>query len=588
MELKTYFAILARRWQVVILVILAAVGLSIFASKYVDYEAEARLQVITPMGGSLGYTYYETTFASRLMNTYAQIATSNQLKSELKEKLGVDVLPNITVKIIPDSEIIQILVDSRDPALAAEAANTLAELIIARQEKVVASNPSSEELTLLNARKKELEESLAQAQKEYDELVKGYSETVSKMAILERTMSLNDQSYQNTLDQYQRAQQSGATSQIKSLGEALSSLEQEREALDRQYEELSVRSNTYSQQILMSRQMIQSQQSMYTDLIGRYENVYSSQLREARSQNILIVSPAVEATEPTLSPVFLAVFGFLAGLIGGIVLAFLVDNLDARIFSPDQLETLTETPVLGAFPRLNRKQMIHQDTLFYALHGDFLMFRKKIIKILQNRRMRIILITSPNVHEGKSTVAAGVASILAANRSNVLLVDANLYSPQLHSLYSVSNGKDICTFLNDEKCMVEDVIRKNVRPGIDLLPCMAGVDDASEFFQSDRFKVLFEKLNAYDYVLVDTSALMFSPEAYSLTSSTDGVLVVVHRGRTTANDVRSVNKYLEDISGKLLGFVINQTPMKLAYAQTKVGRVGRFKIDPEKTIPRHS
>ena len=54
MELKTYFAILARRWQVVILVILAAVGLSIFASKYVDYEAEARLQVITPMGGSLG------------------------------------------------------------------------------------------------------------------------------------------------------------------------------------------------------------------------------------------------------------------------------------------------------------------------------------------------------------------------------------------------------------------------------------------------------------------------------------------------------------------------------------------------------
>ncbi|HNB35023.1 MAG TPA: hypothetical protein PK414_02315, partial [Anaerolineales bacterium] len=224
MELKTYFAILARRWQIVVFVILAAVGLSIFASKYVDYEAEARLQVITPMGGSLGYTYYETTFASRLMNTYAQIATSNQLKSELKEKLGVDVLPNITVKIIPDSEIIQILVDSRDPALAAEAANTLAELIIARQEKVVASNPSSEELTLLDARKKELEESLAQAQKEYDELVKGYSETVSKMAILERTMSLNDQSYQNTLDQYQRAQQSGATSQIKSLGEALSSL----------------------------------------------------------------------------------------------------------------------------------------------------------------------------------------------------------------------------------------------------------------------------------------------------------------------------------------------------------------------------
>jgi capsular polysaccharide biosynthesis protein len=588
MELKTYFTILARRWQVIVLVILAAVGLSILGSKYVDYEAETRLQVITPMGGSLGYTYYETTFANRLMNTYAQIATSNQLKSELKKELGVDVLPNITVKIIPDSEIIQIIVESRDPALAAKTANTLAALIISRQETVVSDNPSSEELTLLDERKQELEEALAQAQKEYAELVAGYSETISKMAVLERTMRLNDENYQNLRDQYQRAQQSGSSSLAKSLGEAVTSLEQEMEALDRQYEELSVSSNTYSQQILMARQMIQSQQSLYTDLVARYDSVYSSQLREARSQNILIVSPAVEAKEPMLSPVFLAVLGLLAGLIGGIVAAFLVDNLDTRIFTPDQVEALTETPVLGAFPRLNRKQMLYQDTLFYALHGDFLIFRKKVIKVFQNRRMRTILVTSPNEQEGKSTVLAGVASILAANRSKVLLVDANLYKPQLHELYSVSDGKDVYSFLNDEKCKVEDVIRKNVKPGIDLLPCLAGVDDASEFFQSDRFKALFEKVGNYDYVLVDTSALMFSPEAYSLTSSADGVLVVVCRGRTTANDIRSVGKYLEDISGKLLGFVINKTPMKLAYAHSKAGRLGRFKIDPEKTIPRHS
>ncbi|MBL8062678.1 MAG: AAA family ATPase [Anaerolineales bacterium] len=588
MELKTYFTILARRWQVVVLVVLVAVGLAIFASRYVDYEAETRLQVITPMGGSLGYTYYETTFANRLMNTYAQIATSNQLKSELKKELGLDVLPNITVKIIPDSEIIQIIVESRDPALAAKTANTLAELIINRQEKVVAGSPSSEELTLLEKRKEEFEVSIAEAQQEYNDLVQGYSQTTSKIAILERAMALKDEAYQNILDQYQRAQQAGAVTQAKTLGEELSSLEREMEAFDQEYEDLSVASNTYSQQILMARQVIQSQQGMYADLVARYDNVYSSLLKEARSQNILIISPAVEATEPMLSPVFLAVLGFLGGVIGGIVAAFVVDNLDTRIYTSDQVDLLTETPVLGAFPRLNRKQMAYQDTLFYALHGDFLMFRKRIIKVFQNRRMKIILVSSPNPQEGKSTVLAGIASILAANRSRVLLVDANLYKPHLHNLYSITEGGDIYTFLNDESCRIEDVIHKNVKPGIDLLPCLSGVDDASEFFQSDRFKVLFEKASTYDYILVDTSALMFSPEAYSLTSSADGVLVVVRRGRTTSGDIRSVSKYLEDISGKLLGFVINQTPMKLAYAHAKANRPGRFRVDPEKTIPRHS
>ena len=87
MEMKAYLAILGRRWRIVLLVWLVICGAAVYGSRYIlpSYQAETRLRVITPEAGSFGDTYHETTFANRLMNTYAQIATSEQVMNDLKK-----------------------------------------------------------------------------------------------------------------------------------------------------------------------------------------------------------------------------------------------------------------------------------------------------------------------------------------------------------------------------------------------------------------------------------------------------------------------------------------------------------------------
>ena len=203
MEMKTYLAILGRRWRVILLIGLVISGAAVYGSKYVlpIYQAETRLRVITPEAGSFGDTYHETTFANRLMNTYAQIATSEQVMNELKEKLNLETLPDISVKIIPDSEIILIVVKSSDPSLAAETANGLAEVIISKQDEVMRNSANSEELNILTDRRNKLETELAQAKAEQSRLVPIYSQTLAQIEVLDKTIRMKEASYQTFLSQ---------------------------------------------------------------------------------------------------------------------------------------------------------------------------------------------------------------------------------------------------------------------------------------------------------------------------------------------------------------------------------------------------
>jgi capsular exopolysaccharide synthesis family protein len=588
MELKTYLTILARRWQIILLIVLVSIGVSLFATRYVSYEAETKLQVITPVGGSFDYIYYETTFANRLMNTYAQIATSNQLKSELKAKLNLAVLPNISIKTIPDSEIIQIIVESRDPALAARTANALAELIISRQDNVVTDSANSEEINILNERKAELEKSLTAAQQEYDSLVQDYSQTAARIAVIERTIQVKEATYQNNMAQSQQVLLSGVPGRATALNEEAERLAKELEVLNKQYEELSTDSNKYSQQLLMVRQTIQNDQTAYASLLARYDSALNAQHREERSQNILIVSPAVEPSEPTLSRFFIVLLGLMCGLIGGIVLAFVFDSLDTRIISSEQVTAITAMPVLGGYPHFSRQK--HQkDNVLPALYGDYLIMQKKLFQILQSRNARMLMVTSPNPMEGKSTISASLAASLAENRCKVLLIDANLRRPQQHILHSVSEGQDLHSFLNGESVKLEDVIRKDVKPGVDLLPCFPGDDDPAQLLRSPLLQVLFEKAKAYDFILIDVPALLSVPDAYTLTDFVDGILIVIRRGRTTIGDIKSTHSYLEDINSKLLGIVINDVPLKMDvhHSYETTGWLPRIRARAERFILAH-
>ena len=281
-------------------------------------------------------------------------------------------MPDISVKIIPDSEIILIVVESADPSLAAETANGLAEVIISKQDQVMENSASSEELNILTDRRNELESELVQAKAEQDRLVPIYSQTLAQIAVLDRTIRMKEASYQTFLNQ-------NRYDEMNRLGKEL-------EVLNQQYEELSTNSNEYMQQLTMLRQTIQNDQSAYSDLLYRYDSVLSASYRKKNAQNLLIASPAIEPSKPAgFGRWFVIGLGVICGLIGGIILAFLFDNLDTRIFTLEQLEQITTLPVLGRFPQIHelksRNAILQSE--YPTVHRDYWMLCARLLAILK-------------------------------------------------------------------------------------------------------------------------------------------------------------------------------------------------------------
>jgi succinoglycan biosynthesis transport protein ExoP len=137
MDLKRYIDILWRRKAIIILtaaVTLVVVAIGTYLATPV-YEALSVLRVATSTGtqasSSVDYMYTD-----RLMNTYVEIATSRPVIIELTQRLDLTQPPNIKAEIVPNTELIKITVEHTNPQIAAMAANTLAEILIAQSNQL--------------------------------------------------------------------------------------------------------------------------------------------------------------------------------------------------------------------------------------------------------------------------------------------------------------------------------------------------------------------------------------------------------------------------------------------------------------------
>lgn len=572
MELNAYLDILKRRWRTAVLVPLVVICLGALGSLFIPpkYQAEARLRIVTPLGGASGETNYQTTFANRLMNTYAQIATSEQVRNELKEKLGLTTLPDITVQIIPDSEIIHIVVEGSDTSIIAKTANTLAQILLSYHDNGQ-ENTDSTELNILTERRNIIQTELVQYQDEHEQLVQTYSQTTADMNVLERAIRLKEASYQSLQQQYQDALISGATFTSETsratkdaLMQEMDRAKEEMDALNQQYKDLSVRSSEYLQRITLVRLSIDDTQRAYSDLLSRYDSVLLANSRQENAQKIIIVSSASVPSRP-VGPSRTLVFGLMVGcgLIAGIVTAFVVDNLDTRVFSPEQIGRVTRIPVIGTISKFRDHQAGSLPDVTDPVAGwDYRMLRARLQILIQESSVKTILLTSPNRAEGKSTITYKLALGLAQDNFRVLIVDADLHKPIQHKLFKVTAEHGLCDFLNDEQDNLNDIILRAVRPCVDLLPSLIECDDPTELLQSPRMKTLFASLHGYDVVLFDTPAFLAVPDALALAEDVDSVVVVAQSEHTTSADIQSVCNSLESVGSRVLGIVLNQVPAR--------------------------
>jgi len=197
----------------------------------------------------------------------------------------------------------------------------------------------------------------------------------------------------------------------------------------------------------------------------------------------------------------------------------------------------------------------------------FRFLRSKIIRPADGNPPRTILVTSALMGEGKTFVAANLASAICQGlEESVLLLDADLRKSTLHEFFGMAYPKHgLSTYLSGQ-ASIPELLRKTTVEKLTVLPAGNTTDIPAELLSSERMKALLQEVrDRYPdrFVVIDSPPLELTPETAVIANAVDGIVFVVRCGLTPRNAVKSA---LSKVSReKLLGLVFNgyNKPLKL-------------------------
>ncbi len=261
--------------------------------------------------------------------------------------------------------------------------------------------------------------------------------------------------------------------------------------------------------------------------------------------------------------------GAFLGAMAGIVLAFLLERLDTTARDEDDVAVALGTSVIGAIPTLGIGGRVGTGSLimlsssgssrFTEAREAFRRLRSSVQFLNSSSGISSIIITSSTPAEGKSLTSANLAIALAQNGSRVVLVSGDLRRPTLERMFAMEANRP---GLSDYLAHAAELNAEKV-PGIDnlwLIRAGTPPDNPGELLNSDRFEQMLKELERerVEYIIVDTPPVLSTADAVSAARFVDGVIVVIDTERTDTSDLLQVRSDLERSGSKVLGAVMNR------------------------------
>lgn len=206
MSLRDYLDILWRRKWVILITFTAVMAAAVIATLLATpkYQASTKLRVLSVSGGTgADWVAYDTRQIERLMNTYAEFATSRPVLRELVQRLGLDEWPQIEVEILTNTELFQITAEALDPVAARDTANTLAEILIDQSRALYVGTGKTAQ-DILGDQMAQVKGELDQAWVDYETVVASYPDDAERIAAASRLIELKETTYASLLEQYER------------------------------------------------------------------------------------------------------------------------------------------------------------------------------------------------------------------------------------------------------------------------------------------------------------------------------------------------------------------------------------------------
>jgi polysaccharide biosynthesis transport protein len=256
------------------------------------------------------------------------------------------------------------------------------------------------------------------------------------------------------------------------------------------------------------------------------------------------------------------------GLVAAVAVAYGLDYMNDTIKTPEDVARHLKLPFLGLVPsvRGDKHPVLASSHAPHDFGESFRTLRTAIMSMYAGEGTKIMVVTSAQPLEGKTTTACNIAMALAYGGARVLLIDADMRRPGLHRPLRLTNDRGLSQVLIGQ-ARVRDVIQRTVDPNLLAITAGKAPPNPSELLASERMKTLLTNLahGPFDWIVVDTPPVLAVTDAVVLAPMVTGVTFVIGAEMTRR---RLAERAVETIAAshpKMMAVVLN----KVDFARNK-------------------
>jgi polysaccharide biosynthesis transport protein len=332
---------------------------------------------------------------------------------------------------------------------------------------------------------------------------------------------------------------------------------------------------------------VDTNRELYNAIMTRMKDVAVS--GDIQATNVSVINSAEVPSSPS-SPnkIRALLLAIIAGLGGGIGLAFTMEFLDNTLKNPEEAENYLRLPNLGVVPEFSsvngktayapRELMNGRESTvlppgreLVTTHGSYSRvgeaYRNLRTALLLSRAggpPKVTLITSAMSREGKTVTAVNTAVMLAQLGAPVLLIDADLRRARCHRVLAVDNHLGLTEVLAGSR-ELHEMIRVTEIENLHFLGSGSVPPNPTELLGSGKMiETLLELREHYEYVVIDSAPVLPVSDSLVLAKLTDGVMLVANGSATPRQQVKTACARLEYARAKILGVVLNKVKIHSA------------------------
>lgn len=295
-------------------------------------------------------------------------------------------------------------------------------------------------------------------------------------------------------------------------------------------------------------------------------------VREGKVGNVRVVDQPVTQQNPVAPKrLQIVLLSALLGLLGGMTLAFARSAMNSGIKDSAEIEVHTGLNVFATVPHSAVQAKLYESIMNKA-PGQHLLaitnaddpgieslrsLRTALQFALLDARNNVVLFTGPTPSIGKSFVSSNFAAVLGAGGKRVLLMDADLRKGYLNQYFGISRGPGLSELISGSKTF-DEVVQRNVAPGVDLIPTGALPPNPGELLLSPATVELIQKLSTqYDLVIIDTPPVLAVSDTQVLAPVAGTVFLITKANVTAIGEIHESVKRLQQSGVAVKGVVFN-------------------------------